>query len=124
MWLALATAIAINVYMVYPEPARRLIRAVRLPKPGVITQNADVLGATITQRSVDSGKLAALRQQYDYWEGILRTHDDYRDGQYMAALLAYQLNDMEAFARHAERAKALDPNAPVLTTLEMLKLKN
>lgn len=124
LWLTLITVIAINVRIMKPEPVRQLMRAMHIFSSESTPKNSDILGATNRNDSGESDQRAALQRQFDYWEHLLRSHDDYRDGHYMAALLAYQLNNMSAFTYHMERAKTLDPNASTLTSLEMLKQKN
>lgn len=63
---------------------------------------------------------AALQNTYEYWLWVIRDHPDYRDGYYMAAILAFQLGDVNASREFVNTVRRLDPNYPGIKQLETL----
>ena len=53
---------------------------------------------------------AELMRQEAYWQGVVDKYQDYRDGYYNIALLAYRLGEDSRAEEYIQKALELDPN--------------
>ena len=83
--------------------------------------NKDILGAS-TGRSIQQSTQSneALEKNFSEWQKTIQQHPDYRDGYYMLAILAYQLNRIEEAESYLSVVKKLDPNYDGISPLEAL----
>lgn len=51
-----------------------------------------------------------VARDYEYWQGVVRSKPDYRDGLITLASLAYQLSKPEEAKTYLSQAMTLDPN--------------
>ncbi len=104
LWLTLITLITVNTMNV----------------SGVST---DVLGVFSSyqeernQRLLESKK---AREDYHFWQGVVREKPDYRDAYITLAALAYQLSKPEEAKEYLVQATSLDPNSQIVEKLSSL----
>lgn len=55
-------------------------------------------------------KKLSLTKELQYWQGVARQYDNYRDVYFRIASLQYQLGDVDAAKQSLDKVLALDPN--------------
>lgn len=57
----------------------------------------------------------SLTRAHSYWQNIVGSHPDYRDGYFNLAIIAYRMNNFPDARMYVKKVKELDPNyIPVL----------
>jgi len=107
-WGLLAVLLAVNIY-VFKEQNTRFTN--------VLGTSAGAIPQELVQTEND------VERRYAEWHRTIQLHPDYRDGYYMLALLAYQLNRIEESKSYLTIIKNLDPNFSGISALEALLLK-
>lgn len=121
MWALLLFVIGANISLIQPSFLPRMRNAF----PHISPQRPDgkpanILGAHQTQQSATSDSPEALSAEYSYWQAIVRTRPDYRDGYVRLASLAYQLGKLNDAKTFVSQIRRLDPNYPTLAQFEEL----
>lgn len=75
----------------------------------VIFQAQSLWVHTKEKEQKEQGRAELMRQEA-YWQGVVDKYQDYRDGYYNIALLAYQLGEQGRAEEYIQKALDLDPN--------------
>jgi hypothetical protein len=62
--------------------------------------------------------LEALTEEHTYWQNVIETHPDYRDGYFNLAVIAYRMSKFSDARMYVEKVKELDPNYTPVFLLE------
>jgi cytochrome c-type biogenesis protein CcmH/NrfG len=68
------------------------------------------LGVTTTQYLSLLSQRQTFQAQQMYWQGVVKSHPDYRDGYMMLAALSYKLREKQQAQKAISKALELDPN--------------
>jgi len=140
LWSILIALIGINIAIFRPNFFLLFIQKTGLSKnPSVkqiqyaVTQNQQsMLGQVLRVTNVlgvtsPTDNQKKLRQEYEEslrkyqkWQKIVALHEDYRDGYFKLATLAYQLNKTSESRFYLQKVRLLDPNYPGIESLEKL----
>ena len=74
----------------------------------------------LQMKKITDAKQQVLLQKMQYWQRVVSTHSDYRDGYFSLAVVAYQLGNTQQAVNYAEKALLLDPNFDDARKLERL----
>jgi hypothetical protein len=75
----------------------------------VIMQGFELTGH-IRELQMIRSEREQVRGEIAYWEGIVKMHEDYRDGYFKLALLEYRLGNKEKAREYIDRTLLIDPN--------------
>ena len=106
LWVALCAVITVNL--------------VNIPKAPT-----NVLGAFSNyEKEVRLKEIEkeTIKNQYLFWQNVVKEKPDYRDGYIQLASLAYQLSNFNVAKRYLTQANNLDPNSPVVEKLTQVFL--
>ncbi len=117
-WLILILCILANLAITNPSVTIYINRAIK--HLGFTTAPAQKSTAILGASDAQITDTERLQSKYDYWRDIVASHPDYRDGHYMAAIIAYQMENITLSRAHLDKVKNLDPNFPGTSQLEML----
>lgn len=71
------------------------------------------------KKQKEQGRAELMRQEA-YWQGVVDKYQDYRDGYYNIALLAYRLGEDSRAEEYIQKALDLDPNFKQGKELEVI----
>lgn len=89
---------------------------------GISPHNSTISG-TLSRFQQLNQRPEKLKQKYLYWEGVSKTHEDYRDAFLYQADLAFQLKNTAHAKEFLQKALSLDPNNEFLIEFNKLILK-
>ena len=118
LWLILILCILANLAITNPSVTIYINRAIK--RLGFTTAPAQKSTAILGASDAQITDMGAQQNKYDYWQDTITNHPDYRDGHYMAAILAYQMGNITLSRAHLDKVKNLDPNFPGTSQLEIL----
>lgn len=75
-------------------------------------QSTSVLGSADDQskQATEQRNYEILQKQYAYWQTVISSHPDYRDGYYALAVLAYKLGRDADVGMYIGQVQKIDPN--------------
>lgn len=124
LWGGLAALIAVNILMLQKASPTHWDRLVMfLWNRGYKQEARNVLGATtdlLQTLAEQEEEAAGLEKKYAFWQSVASARPDYRDAFITLASLAYQLAKPDEARAWLARARALDPNSPIIQELSQL----
>lgn len=85
----------------------------------VIIQAVDTIDS-IKKKQENENKRTQLAKEVDYWQGIVKKYEGYRDGYLKLALLEYQFKNLDKSKFYLQKALVLDPNSETARKLEKI----
>ena len=77
----------------------------------------------IAAKSQVEGQRQAIAVEMQFWQGIIKTYPNYRDGYFRLATLEYELGNRNKAKEYVQKALELDPNFEEGRRLERMFLE-